>query len=88
MKASTSANMASAPTTRKFSPIWPGGQAFQTGRRPAFRCSSCEHAWVDAQASALFLSTRSRLARAVSRGGGSRALVSEARQPASDGRGR
>lgn len=88
MKASTSANMASAPTTRKFSPIWPGGQAFQTGRRPAFRCSSCEHAWVDAQASALFLPTGTGRALAVRRGGGSRALVSEARPPASGGRGR
>jgi hypothetical protein len=40
MKASTSANMASAPTTSKFSLHWPGGMV----RRPAFRCSSCEHA--------------------------------------------
>lgn len=40
MKASTSANMASAPTTSKVSLHWPGGMF----RRPAFRCSSCEHA--------------------------------------------
>lgn len=87
MKASTSANMASAPTTRKFSPIWPGGPAFQTGRRPAFRCSSCEHAWVDAQASALFLLTEMGRALAVSRADGSRAPASEARLPASGARG-